>query len=146
VDRRASLPAIGRLLADPAVLPLIERHGRSAVTDALRDAVARARDGIIGPDGVIDDATTSLSQDARGTLVSAINATGVVLHTNLGRAPLGEEARHAIAVAGSGYSSLELDLATGERGSRHVHAAARLRRVTGADDALVANNAAAAWT
>jgi L-seryl-tRNA(Ser) seleniumtransferase len=77
-------------------------------------------------------------------LVPAINATGVVLHTNLGRAPLGEEARQAIATFGSGYSSREFDIATGERGSRHVHAAARLRRLTGAEDALVANNAAAA--
>ena len=87
-----------------------------------------------------------LRNSARGTLVAVINATGVVLHTNLGRAPLGAEARAAVERAGSGYSSLEFDLETGDRGSRHVHAAARLRRLTGAEDALVANNAAAALT
>jgi L-seryl-tRNA(Ser) seleniumtransferase len=144
VDHRASLPAIGRLLADPAVRALISKYGREPVTDALREAVERARTGVIAVTDVVDAASQALATDARGTLVSAINATGVVLHTNLGRAPLGEDARRAIAVAGSGYSSLELDLGTGERGSRHVHAAARLRRITGAEDALVANNAAAA--
>jgi len=146
VDKRAALPAIGRLITHGDVRGLIERHGRGPVTDALRDAVSRARatDVAVDEQQVIADATRTLDHVARGTLVSAINATGVVLHTNLGRAPLGEEARRAIVLEGSGYSSLELDLATGERGSRHVHAAARLRRLTGAEDALVANNAAAA--
>ncbi len=146
MDKRSALPAIGRLITHAEVAPLIEQHGRGSVTDALREAVSRAREGQIAADerAVIADAKTSLERAARGTLVAAINATGVVLHTNLGRAPLGDEARRAITLEGSGYSSLELDLATGERGSRHVHAAARLRRLTGAEDALVANNAAAA--
>jgi L-seryl-tRNA(Ser) seleniumtransferase len=73
-----------------------------------------------------------------------INATGVLLHTNLGRAPLPPESLEAVARFGAGYSTLEFDLATGQRGSRHVHAADRLRAITGAEDALVANNAAAA--
>ncbi len=132
------------MLAHPAVRVLVSRHGRTRVTDALRDAVARARSGELDAETIVEAAATALGAAARGTLVPAINATGVVLHTNLGRAPLGEDARSAIAIAGSGYSSLELDLETGERGSRHVHAAARLRRLTGAEDALVANNAAAA--
>lgn len=146
MDARSTLPAIGRLLAHPTVRLWIERHGKLAVTDALRDAVARARGGeIAGDEGnVLETAEKLLGHAARGTLVSAINATGVVLHTNLGRAPLCREAREAIAVEGSGFSSLELDLGTGERGSRHVHAASRLRWLTGAEDALVANNAAAA--
>lgn len=146
MDPRANLPAIGRLLAHPTVRLWIERHGKLAVTDALREAVARARGGEVAPDegNVLEATGTILDTAARGTLVSAINATGVILHTNLGRAPLAREARAAITVEGSGYSSLELDLETGERGSRHVHAAARLRRLTGAEDALVANNAAAA--
>jgi len=146
LDKRSALPAIGRLVTRADLRALIERHGRGPVTDALRDAVERARSGDVAADeaSVIREATSSLEAAARGTLVAAINATGVVLHTNLGRAPLGREAREAIAREGSGYSSLELDLSTGERGSRHVHAAARLRRITGAEDALVANNAAAA--
>jgi L-seryl-tRNA(Ser) seleniumtransferase len=140
------LPAIGRLVARDDVRGLIARHGREPVVDALRVAVdaARERDEETSSDRVVADAASALERTARGTLVPAINATGVVLHTNLGRAPLGEEARRAIATFGSGYSSLEFDLATGERGSRHVHAAARLRRLTSAEDALVANNAAAA--
>jgi L-seryl-tRNA(Ser) seleniumtransferase len=146
VDPRSTLPAIGRLLAQPAVRVWIERHGKATVTGALRHAVSRARDGAIAAaeDDVLREAGAFLSRTARGTLVRAINATGVVLHTNLGRAPLSAEARAAIAVEGAGYSSLEFDLASGERGSRHVHAAARLRAITGAEDALVANNAAAA--
>jgi L-seryl-tRNA(Ser) seleniumtransferase len=146
MDERASLPAIGRLLAVPAVEALIAVHGKGAVTDALRDAVAKARDGTLAPEVevIVAAASHALVASARGTLVPVINATGVIMHTNLGRAPLGTEARAAIERAGSGYSSLEFDLETGERGSRHVHAAARLRRITSAEDALVANNAAAA--
>lgn len=146
MDPRASLPAIGRLLAHPTVRVWIERHGKAAVTEALREAVARARDADAAANegDVLDDAGAHLGRAARGTLVRAINATGVVLHTNLGRAPLAPEAIAAITVEGAGYSSLEFDLSTGDRGSRHVHAAARLRALTGAEDALVANNAAAA--
>lgn len=145
-DRRATLPAIGRLLSRDDVRALIARFGRSPVADALRDVVAAARVAgeNIGEPDVVSRASAMLEESARGTLVPAINATGVLLHTNLGRAPLGAEARAAIVRAGSGYSSLELDLDSGGRGSRHVHAAARLRRITGAEDALVANNAAAA--
>ena len=143
---RASLPAIGRLLARDEVRALIETHGKGAVTDALRDAVARARAGELPADEatIVEATSSALTVARRGTLVPVINATGVVLHTNLGRAPLASSVVAAIARAGSAYSSLELDLETGERGSRHVHAAERLRRLTGAEDALVANNAAAA--
>jgi L-seryl-tRNA(Ser) seleniumtransferase len=146
MDARASLPAIGRLLADERVRALIERHGKARVTDALRDAVEAARQKSIAADEatVIDAATRALGVAERGTLVPVINATGVLLHTNLGRAPLPSEALEAIARCGAGYSTLEFDLATGERGSRHAHAAERLRAITGAEDALVANNAAAA--
>ena len=145
-EPRASLPAIGRMLARADVRGLVASSGKGAVTDALRAAVAEAREAGTTPDEgtVVAAAALKLAHATRGTLVPVINATGVVLHTNLGRAPLCHEARLAIAHAGAGYSSLELDLTTGERGSRHDHAAARLRRLTGAEDALVANNAAAA--
>lgn len=159
-----SLPAIGRLLARRDVRALAARHGRAAVADALRVAVAEARatlasasPALAAPaapeaepprdaDAFVARAAALLGERGRGTLVPVLNATGVVLHTNVGRAPLAAEAREAAACAGSGYASVELDLATGGRGSRHAHAAARLARLTGADDALVANNAAAALT
>jgi L-seryl-tRNA(Ser) seleniumtransferase len=143
---RASLPAIGRMLARADVRALVAFSGKGTVTDALRAAVARAREaGMVTDEStIVAAAALELAKASRGTLVPVINATGVVLHTNLGRAPLCEEARDAAVRAGSGYSSLEMDLSTGERGSRHDHAAARLRRLTGAEDALVANNAAAA--
>jgi L-seryl-tRNA(Ser) seleniumtransferase len=91
VDRRAGLPAIGRLVARDDVRALIEAHGRDPVVDALRVAVeaARTRDDEATGDAVVATATRALERAARGTLVPAINATGVVLHTNLGRAPLG---------------------------------------------------------
>ena len=145
-EPRASLPAIGRMLARADVRGLVAASGKGAVTDALRAAVAEARDAGIATDegAVVAAAALKLAHATRGTLVPVINATGVILHTNLGRAPLCREARAAVTDAGAGYSSLELDLSTGERGSRHDHAAARLRRLTGAEDALVANNAAAA--
>ena len=143
---RASLPAIGRMLARADVRALVATAGKGTVTDALRAAVAEVRAAGAGADeaAIVAAAALKLAHAARGTLVPVINATGVILHTNLGRAPLCAEARDAIVRAGSGYSSLELDLSTGERGSRHDHAAARLRRLTGAEDALVVNNAAAA--
>src|SRR5438874_2250979 len=108
MDGRAALPAIGKLLALPDVAPLTAEFGKGAVTEALREVVARARAGEIGaePAAVVAAAGVVLRASARGTLVSVINATGVVLHTNLGRAALGAEARVAVERAGSGYSSL----------------------------------------
>src|SRR6185503_18721736 len=81
---------------------------------------------------------------ARPLLRRVINATGVVLHTNLGRAPLAASARAAIDEVARGYSNLEYDLGKGERGSRHDHLRALLRELTGAEDAIVCNNNAAA--
>src|SRR5437870_2668593 len=121
MDERASLPAIGRMLARADVRALVASEGKSTVTDALRAAVAEARasGGASDEGAIVASAALKLAYAARGTLVPVINATGVVLHTNLGRAPLCAEAKEAVVRAGAGYSSLELDLSTGERGSRH---------------------------
>jgi L-seryl-tRNA(Ser) seleniumtransferase len=142
-DPRTRLPAIGRLIGEPRATELIARFGRAQVVEALRRTVDEARRG-----APLDDpfaaARAILERSTRGTLVPAINASGVLLHTNLGRATLPRAALDAIAASGAGACSLELDLETGARGSRHVHASERLRRLSGADAAIVTNNAAAA--
>jgi len=85
-----------------------------------------------------------LAGDARGALRRVVNATGVVIHTNLGRAPLSAATAAAMAAAAEGYSTLEFDVEKGERGDRHHHAAGALCRLTGAEDAVAVNNCAAA--
>ncbi len=89
-------------------------------------------------------AVRQVAAQSRGSLVPVINATGVVIHTNLGRAPLSEAALDRVQRVARGYSTLEYDLAEGRRGSRHVHAEALLAQLTGAEAAAVANNNAAA--
>jgi L-seryl-tRNA(Ser) seleniumtransferase len=128
-ERLRELPSVDRLATSVARAELADRRTEllaGAADDA--DLVARARERL------------------RPSLRRVLNATGVVLHTNLGRAPLAASARAAVAAAAAaeGYSNLELDLATGERGSRHAHVEALLREVTGVDAALAVNNCAAA--
>jgi L-seryl-tRNA(Ser) seleniumtransferase len=152
-DPRRGLPGVDVLLASPAFQRLLQEHPRRRVTDAVREVLAEVRrtlaesaDGATSPDEeTYADMTQGLLRARdRPSLRSAINATGVVLHTNLGRAPLSEAAREAMARAATGYSNLEFDLERGERGSRYVHCVDLLREITGASDALVVNNNAAA--
>jgi len=122
--------------------------------DRLATAVARAelqarREELLdGTHAGADEATVDLIARARARLRPqlrrVLNATGVVVHTNLGRAPLAAEAQAAVAAAASGYCNLELDLAHGERGSRHAHVEGLLRELTGAQAAIAVNNCAAA--
>jgi len=153
MDPRRRLPGVDVLLASPPFQSLLDLHPRGRVVDALRQVLAAYRAGI-GPEGedtvpeseaVWAGKAQEILQD-RGTpsLRRVINATGVVLHTNLGRAPLSEATRAAMARAGQGYSNLEFDLEGGERGSRYVHCVELLKELTGAADALVVNNNAAA--
>jgi L-seryl-tRNA(Ser) seleniumtransferase len=139
---------VGTLLAMPGVQDLTGRSPRSLVTEAVRAVVDRARhDPVIAPtddDGWFDMIRDELARREQRSLRPVFNVTGVVLHTNLGRAPLAREALEAIARTAAGASNLEYDLASGERGSRYVHCAELLRELTGADDALVVNNGAAA--
>lgn len=131
-DPRRALPSIDALMRDPAVIA------------AVRDVVAAARRGRAGvPADWASAIADRLQRDGRPSLRSVLNATGVVLHTNLGRAPLADAAIEAIVAVASGYSTLEFDLPSGTRGSRSDHARNILRRLTGAEDALVVNNAAA---
>jgi L-seryl-tRNA(Ser) seleniumtransferase len=116
---------------------------------AARQAIDEHRAALLGGRaGDAEDITARarriLSELDRSSLRRVINATGVILHTNLGRAPLSVAARDAVAAAAEGYSNLELDLESGRRGSRHTHVEGLLRELTGAEAALVVNNGAAA--
>jgi len=146
-DVRRALPSVGALLESAGVRALLQSAPRSLVVDAVRAAVADARTSSAIPS---DDAgwtaavAERLADASRPSLRRVINATGIVLHTNLGRAPLADAALEAIAAIAGGYSNLEFDLDAGARGSRYVHCASLLRELTGAEDALVVNNCAAA--
>jgi L-seryl-tRNA(Ser) seleniumtransferase len=120
---------------------------RDLALAAARAALEQAREEIRAgndPGAVADAAASELARMRLPSLRRVLNATGVIVHTNLGRAPLGEAALARVAEVGSGYSNLEYDLDRGERGSRQDHLAGVLRRLTGAEAALVVNNNAAA--
>ncbi|HEV3390811.1 MAG TPA: L-seryl-tRNA(Sec) selenium transferase, partial [Solirubrobacteraceae bacterium] len=115
---------------------------------AARRAIDEQRAAVVAGAGPTEDllprARELLAEMERGSLRRVINATGVIVHTNLGRAPLPDAAREAVARAAEGYSNLELDLDSGERGSRHAHVEGLLRELTGAEAAIVVNNGAGA--
>jgi len=144
------LPSVDRLLQHPDVAKAMTDYGRSLTTDAIRETLAGAREAILAGqpcpplEALAVEVCDRLARIARSTLRPAINATGVIIHTNLGRAPLSEAARQAMMEVGVGYSNLEYDLAAGRRGSRYHHAEALLCRLTGAEAALVVNNNAGA--
>ena len=147
-DARRALPSVSTLREGAAVRPLFERAPRPVVVDAGRRAIDGAR---AQPDRAPRDenewaraVADALAVKLRPSLRPVINATGVVLHTNLGRAPLPRAAIDAITRIAAGFSNLEYDLEAGARGSRYVHCATLLRELTGAEDALVVNNCAAA--
>ena len=147
VDARRTLPSVNALLELGDVRHLLERAPRAAVVAAVRAALESARRGELLPNN--DDAWVAaieraLERVVRPSLRTVINATGVVLHTNLGRAPLAEVAIDAMTRIAGGYSNLEYDVDAGARGSRYAHCAALLCELTGAEDALVVNNGAAA--
>lgn len=147
-DPRRSLPAVGALLELPGIRALAAQHPGSLVTRAARETIAAVRAGQLAPPGQDQEwaicVADRLAQIARPSLRRVVNATGVVLHTNLGRAPLPRVAIDAIAATAAGASNLEYDLAAGARGSRYSHAVSLLTELTGAEDALVLNNCAAA--
>jgi len=130
-----------------AVAAAVEAPRAVAVAAARAALAARRAELLAGEAGepdVVARARALAAASERRSLRRVINATGVILHTNLGRAPLAAGAQAAVAEVAEGYSSLELDLATGARGSRHDHVEAVLRELTGAEAALVVNNGAGA--
>jgi L-seryl-tRNA(Ser) seleniumtransferase len=146
-DARRDLPSVNALLETSAVHSLLEEHPRRVVLDAVRSAIDAARsagDFHRSEQQWIESITSAVRHRTQPSLRRVINATGVVLHTNLGRAPLADVAIRAIEEVAQGFSNLEYDLETGQRGSRYTHCVDLLRRLTGAEDALVVNNCAAA--
>lgn len=147
-DIRSKLPSVSKLLESDFVCELMKDSPRTVVTDAVRGAVDAVRKNPeITPENntewekLILDILNKLTTNS---LRPIINATGVIVHTNLGRAPLASVAIDAIRDVAAGYSNLEYNLSTGTRGSRHDHCSTLLCKLTGAEDALVVNNCAAA--
>ena len=131
------LPSVDELLREPSVMTLVTREGRAAVTDSIRTVLGRLRDEILSGQfegaplnptkidlalgGLEDAVARELARSLRYSLRPVINATGVILHTNLGRAPLSSEALDHVQRSAQSYSNLEFDLERGERGRRDVH-------------------------
>ena len=153
------LPAVDEMLKNPSLVPLTQSIPRPLLLQAIRDTLTQLREDLL--EGVLDTKTAPHTKDdftdlmlkrlisqkrslSRSNLRPLINATGVVLHTNLGRSILGEYAVKAIHDAAVGYTNLELDLSTGKRGSRYAPVEQLLTKLTGAEGALVVNNNAGA--
>lgn len=147
----SALPSVDELLKGPDGSQWLASFPRAVVVQAIRDIIAEKRQKILeGESPDISSPALSFCISARiqklssFSLLSVINATGIVLHTNLGRAVLSERAVKNVIAASRGYSNLEYDLAAGRRGKRHSHTTRILRQLTGAEDALIVNNNAAA--
>lgn len=146
-----TLPKVDELLKRADVSAYVEAHGRELVLDSLRDAIDAARAAVLAggsactdPEGIVAEAVTLLRVRTRRSLRRVINATGIVVHTNLGRSPLADAAVEAVAEVARGYSTLEYDVTGGVRGSRHVHVEELICRLTGAEAAMAVNNNASA--
>ena len=146
-DPRRSIPGVDRLLSRPWCHELIAAYGRPWITDRLRAVLEDIRAGRApvpsGDEGLAALVNTEVTRALSPSLRRVVNATGVVLHTNLGRAPLATEARRAMTAA-AGYGNVEFDLESGARGSRYEHCVHLIRELTGAEDALAVNNNAGA--
>jgi len=151
VHRMRAIPSIEQLRQRPALVALESRYGRGAIVEALRAEAAALRPSSAAVPAT-DDTAEAIERAAIERLASTtapslrrvINATGVIVHTNLGRAPLARAAAERAAALAVGYTNLEYDLTSGARGKRDVHAERLLCRLTGAESAVVVNNNAAA--
>lgn len=151
IHKLRDLPSINQLLQADITQMLITHYGRQTVLDSLRQQIDTARHALLNQQEiVIDDnhliqqAQQHLENTFMPTLRPVLNATGVIIHTNLGRALLSHDAQQAVQAVASNYSNLEFTLETGKRGSRYLHAEELLIELTGAEAALVVNNNAAA--
>lgn len=144
------LPSVNELLVCEALAPLSKKFGRDILKYAIQNIIKETRKMILdsnhleSPKNLIQRIDTRVHSIVEGSLKRVINATGIILHTNLGRAPLGTAVMSEISTVLTGYSNLEFDLKTGRRGNRNGHLKEMLRFLTGAEDSLVVNNNAAA--
>jgi L-seryl-tRNA(Ser) seleniumtransferase len=145
------LPKIDELLKLHSVMELIESFGRAAVTDALRDTIDKYRSSILNEDlkdfsvdEIISVSSYELNKSKAPNLRGVVNASGIIIHTNLGRSVLAQEAVDSINQISQNYSNLEYSLSEGKRGSRYSHIEQLIKNITGAEAALVVNNNAAA--
>lgn len=150
------LPSVERVLQEKILQDSLAQFPRPVVVEAVRDVVARKRVQIINaapdelqklnfsPTGLAGEALLAITEEATRSLLPVINATGVILHTNLGRSPLAPAAVEAVREVGAGFSNLELSLKTGKRSTRYEHVESLICRLTGAEAALVVNNNAGA--
>jgi L-seryl-tRNA(Ser) seleniumtransferase len=149
-EKLRQLPSVDRLLGEDTIQHLVAAYGHDQTVDALRATLDAARDEVRAGADVPDVAALAARADAllqarlAPTLRQLINATGVIIHTNLGRAPLSTAAQAAMGAVAGGYSTLEYDLEAGKRGHRTLHAERLLCELTGAESALVVNNNAGA--
>lgn len=150
-DHRSSLPKMDLLLDSPELVPLMEKFGRQqvrttarAVLDELRKAITHKQQADLSFAAITDQIHRQLKLESENGLKKVINASGVVIHTNLGRSPLPDTARQRLLQTAWGYSNLEFDLQQGKRGERYSHIDQLLCELTGAEAALVVNNNAAA--
>jgi L-seryl-tRNA(Ser) seleniumtransferase len=145
------IPSVDELLKSPEGDRWLSAFPRKIVIQAIRASLEAERVKLlagqtadIASDALLEGIDAGIKKLSSCSLLPLINATGIVLHTNLGRAVLSEKALENIVKVGRGYSNLEYDLETGKRGKRHVHTKRLLRQITGAEDALIVNNNAAA--
>ena len=155
VDLYKSLPSVDELLKRRPLVSLAAKHGQPAVTDAVRTVLGSLRNEIaagrleaeklqLALSRLVEAVEEELRRALGHSLAKVINATGVVLHTNLGRAPLAASALEHIRETAEGYSNLEFDVATGERGKRDVHVDRLFQKLLGGVSTIVVNNNAAA--
>ena len=140
------LPKVDQLLDDPGCRSWIAAHGRDLVVGAVRAAISAARATIARGepcprgDAILAEVEQRLLDEGKPSLRPVINASGVIIHTNLGRSPLSDDTVAAMTRVARGYSNLEFDLGTGERGSRYEHCGRLLAALTGAEDGIAVNN------
>ena len=147
----SKLPSVDLILSSPTGKALVDKYGHQPTVRTVRESLEQIRQTVLmgkeeipGQEEILEGIKERLQADFKATLIPVINASGVIIHTNLGRAPLSKAALAAVREVGGGYSTLEFDLDSGGRGTRLIHAESQFKQLLGAESALVVNNNASA--